>query len=322
MRPAVVLPLMLCAALFFGARPAYGQFEIGTTTIEFVDPDRNGRSISVRIKYPAEVSGTDVAPAAGEHPILAWGHGLTVGVDSYAPLWEALVPAGFVIALPRTESTFGANPLALGRDLAFVIVALQAASDDAGSILYQAIDTTVSAIGGHSMGGGAATLGAAENPWIDTLVSMAALETAPSAVAAAANISMPVLAIGGLADCVTPLATNQGAIYHAIVGSPCKYLVRLVGGTHCGFLQAGSPCDGFEGQCPTDAAQRKQQLAQMASLMLPWLDEQIGDDGTGLARLQEFLDADQNHTSESSCQQVPTRRESVGDVRRRFGGKR
>ncbi|GJM44781.1 MAG: hypothetical protein DHS20C21_16230 [Gemmatimonadota bacterium] len=293
----------LAALFLLFAGNASAQHEVGRTTIHFVDASRGDRAVSARIKYPADVEGQDVAPAAGLFPVVAWGHGLTVLVGSYTPLWEALVPAGYVVVLPLTEGTFGANPLELGRDLAFVISAMQAESQDSTSLFFGAIDASVSAIGGHSMGGGAATLGAAENPWIDALVSLTALETNPSAIAAAANIFMPSLVVGGTADCVTPVAGNQRPMYENL-SADCRYLVELTGGTHCGFLDPGSNCENFEGGCPTDSLQRAQQIAQMEALVVPWLDAHLGHDALAWSTFQAALATDPQLSWEGTCNVV------------------
>jgi predicted dienelactone hydrolase len=99
-------------------------FAIGKTTITFTDGSRNNRVIETDIYYPASLSGTNVPVAGGSNirfPVISIGHGFVMAVDAYANLWNMLVPEGYIVALPKTESSFSPSHANFGRDLAFVI---------------------------------------------------------------------------------------------------------------------------------------------------------------------------------------------------------
>lgn len=311
--PFTSLVGMLLAAIIVVQPGFAAAFEIGRLDVDFVDTSRGGRVVGTRIHYPADTTATGVPVAAGAFPVVAFAHGLNVNAGRNAPVWEALVPNGYIVALPKTEPN-GANPDELGRDLAFVVTALHAESNDNASLFFGHVDDSGSAIGGHSMGGGASVLGAAENPWLDALFNLGALNT--GAVDAAANVSMPTLVIGGTADCVTPIAGHQLPIYQNLA-SDCRYLVELIDGTHCGFILT-SPCDGFEGgACPTDSLRRALQTAQTAALIVPWMDAHVKKDAAALGVFQNVLATDPNLTSQGTCDVVgvPDAMGTLGSLR-------
>ena len=96
-------------------------YQTGQTTITFTDPDRNNRSIPTQIFYPASTGGSNVPVAAGEFPVIAFGHGFVMVYSAYEYLWQALVPQGYILVLPTTEGGFSPNHLALGLDLRFLV---------------------------------------------------------------------------------------------------------------------------------------------------------------------------------------------------------
>ena len=85
------------------------------------------------------------------------------------------MPRGCVLVLPSTEGGLSPNHANFGRDLAFVLNAVRADPTFAGAL------GTRTAIGGHSMGGGAAFLAAANNANLTALFALAPAETNPKA---------------------------------------------------------------------------------------------------------------------------------------------
>lgn len=193
--------VLLCSNLIGQA------FEIGHTTITLVDKTRNNRNITTEIYYPADVPGNNVPVANANHdkfPVISFGHGFVMSWDAYKNIWDALVPEGFIIAFPKTESGLTPSHIEFGKDIAFVISELNALGQINSSLFYNRIDS-MNCVMGHSMGGGSAFLAAQFNPAIKTLATLAPAETNPSAILAATGLNIPSLIFAGGNDCVTPL---------------------------------------------------------------------------------------------------------------------
>jgi hypothetical protein len=207
--------------------------------------------------------------------------------DDYAYLWEALVPAGYILALPRTEGGLFPSHGEFGRDLAFLVRKLQQEGTNPASRFYGAVGATC-AVMGHSMGGGASFLAAAEDPGITALANLAAAETSPSAIGAAAGITAPALMFAGSFDCVTPPAQHQIPMYEALA-SDCKTLVTITGASHCQFAEYDYLCTLGEGGCPTPGISRAVQHQITVSLLRPWLDFELRGDAAGWAEFEDLL---------------------------------
>lgn len=247
-------------------------YEIGHTTLSFVDPSRGNRPIPTEVYYPANISGEDVpiaAPPAEGFPVVSFGHGFVISVDDYTFLWQGLTPEGYILALPRTETGLTPSHSDLALDLAFVCVGLQAAGEDPLSPFYGTIAAT-SAVGGHSMGGGASFLALAADPNISALFNFAAAETNPSAIAAAAQVDAPALLFSGSLDCVTPPDQHQLPMYHALA-SDCRTYVELQGASHCQFAEYNLLCSLGEAGCPSPTISRTEQHALTLAFLEPWL---------------------------------------------------
>jgi hypothetical protein len=72
------------------------------------------------------------------------------------------------------------------------------------------------------MGGGSSFLAVQYNPAITAIANLAAAETNPSAIAAAANITIPALVIAGANDCA------QGQASHRRTGSLLSVLLTTI----------------------------------------------------------------------------------------------
>ena len=123
------------------------NLNIGHTTITFNDPTRSGgfgsgggvgRQIQTEIYYPANTNGENVALANGQWPIIVFGHGFAMNWDAYSNIWNYLVPYGYVMAFPRTESSLfpAPNHLDFGLDLAVVGEQLFAVGQNSSSMFY------------------------------------------------------------------------------------------------------------------------------------------------------------------------------------------
>ena len=94
--------ICLFSGIIVNAQP----YQIGHTTLTFVDASRSNRSIATEIYYPADVAGDNVAVTsqnATQFPSLVFGHGFVMTWDAYQNFWNALVPNGYIIAFPKTE---------------------------------------------------------------------------------------------------------------------------------------------------------------------------------------------------------------------------
>jgi hypothetical protein len=280
--------------------PAY---EIGHISAPFTDPDRGNRSVPTEIFYPAEAGGENAPiapPPQGGFPVVSFGHGFLIPWDDYDFLWEGLVPAGYIVALPATEQGLLPSHLEFGRDLAFVVRRIRAAGDDPGSPFYASV-SSAGAVSGHSMGGGASLLGAADDPSITAVANLAAAETNPSAIAAAAGITAPALLFSGSNDCVTPLESHQIPMYGALA-SDCKTRITLDGASHCQFAEYNFTCSLGEGGCPSPTITRQEQHDLTLSLLGPWLGYVLEGDLWSWFEFRSLLDGTPGVAYEQACE--------------------
>jgi len=113
--------------IFFLPLSLYAQpFAIGETDITFTDAARGNRNIPTTIYYPAATTGTDTAPANGQHCLVVFGHGFLISYTNYIWLANALVPQGYIVAFPETEGGVPPNHGNFGGDIAFLVGAIQA----------------------------------------------------------------------------------------------------------------------------------------------------------------------------------------------------
>ena len=252
-------------------------FQIGHTTINFTDSSRNNRIIATEIYYPATVAGDNVVLAnstTDTFPVLSFGHGFVMTWDAYQNYWSFLVPKGYIMVFPKTEGSLSPSHLDFGKDLSFVLNQMIILGNNSASIFYNRINP-MNAVMGHSMGGGASFLAAQLNPNIRTLINFAPAETTPSAIQAAASISIPSLVFSGGDDCVAPPNTNQNPMYLGLASS-CKTLINIIGGSHCQMANSNFLCGIGESTCsPQPTITRTGQQNIINSYLLPWLEYQL-----------------------------------------------
>ncbi|MEK8179528.1 T9SS type A sorting domain-containing protein [Flavobacterium buctense] len=265
--------LFLLACVTFGFAQS---FQVGHTTLTFTDPNRGNRLIATEIYYPADVAGDNVALTAttGSFPVLSFGHGFVMTWDAYQNFWSALVPNGYIMAFPKTEGSFSPSHLDFGKDLAFVIAQMNLLNVDNTSIFFNRI-SDMNSVMGHSMGGGASFLAAQLNSAIKTIVNFAPAETNPSAISAAASLTIPALVFSGVNDCVTPPNVHQIPMYNSL-GSTCKTLINIIGGSHCQMANSNFFCNVGDGSCtPQPTITRAFQHNIINTYLLPWLNYQL-----------------------------------------------
>lgn len=289
--------LILVGLLIFSANISAQSFDVGHTSITFYDSSRN-RNIETEIYYPADNPGENVPIASGNFPVIVFGHGFLMSWESYENFWTELVPNGYVICFPTTEMTLTPSHENFGLDLKFAATQMQNENNDNSSLFFNSLAPKTGLLG-HSMGGGASFLAAENNSIISTLVTFAAAETNPSAIAASLNITVPTLIFSGDDDCVTPPDENQTLMYNELT-SNCKTHISIIDGGHCYFADDNFNCSLGESFCnPTlDITREEQQLITFNFLKL-WLDYSLYDD---LNSFNDFDDLLQSSTQTNFTQ--------------------
>lgn len=292
----------------------FAQYQVGHTTITFNDPARTGgtgsgggpgRQIQTEIYYPATVAGENVAIINGQFPIITFGHGFAMAWSAYSNIWERYAAKGYILAFPRTEGGLIPGPSHgdFGTDLSQVAEKMLALNNNASSIFNGKV-AQKALIMGHSMGGGATMLAAANNPNIVGIVGLAPAETNPEATLAASNITVPALIFSGTADGVTPAAEHHTPIYNGLASS-CKNFVYINGGGHCYYAQTNFNCDfGESTSSPNISIDRAQQQLLTYTILDPWLDYILNDNCEAYTTFQTALTSTTGTNSISTCPSV------------------
>jgi pimeloyl-ACP methyl ester carboxylesterase len=297
-RNYLILACLLIVSVTLLAQP----FGVGHTTATFFDSSRS-RNVPTEIYYPADSPGESVPVALGNFPVIVFGHGFLMSWEAYQNFWSALVPDGYVICFPTTETGFSPSHENFGADIKFVAAQMQIENGSSSSIFFDKLSEKT-ALMGHSMGGGASFLAAKDNPAIHTLINFAAAETTPSAIAAAASVAAPTLMFSGSDDCVTPPAEHQIPMYNSLAAD-CKTHISIIDGAHCYFADFNFFCNLGESLCnPSPAITREaQQLATFDFLSL-WLDYSLLDNLTAFAVFNDSLQSSTRITFEQMCNTI------------------
>jgi len=284
------------------------QPAVGHTTVTFNDPTRSGgfgsgggpgRQIQTEIYYPATTAGDNTTAEAGQFPVVIFGHGFLMGWDAYDNIWNKLVEKGYIVALPRTEGGLSPSHNDFGLDLALLVSKMQGLNTAVGSPLMGHV-AAPTAVGGHSMGGGASVL-AAGAPGVSAHFALAPAETTPSAIAAAAQVTVPSVIFSGSGDGVTPPAQHQIPIYNALV-STCKYHITISGGGHCYFANTSLTCDlGELLTIDNVTISREAQHQVTFEFLVPWLEFWLSGFSQGIADINLGLTNNPGVTVNQSC---------------------
>lgn len=302
--------ILLFSLLVLSSIAVAQPYQIGHRTITFADASRTGgfgsgggagRQIQCEVYYPAASTADNVAIVGSNYPVVVFGHGFVMAWDAYQNVWEDLVPLGYIVVFPRTEGGLPPSHGDFGLDIAYVAEAMQTRSATDPTFFFYQKTAPTTALMGHSMGGGAAHLAAANNSNITCIATFAPAETNPSAVTAAGNIKVPALVMAGANDCVTPLADHAQPIYTGI-GSKCKTLAILTGASHCQFGESNFNCNFGEATCsPSPAISRAQQHTNQALYYIPFLNKYLKGECSANSN---FAGALQTSTGLASYQQT------------------
>jgi len=164
-------------------------------------------------------------------PAVVFGHGWLQPVDRYLGLFRHLASWGFVVAAPSTQRGPLASSRLFAADLAAALDVCTGVRLGEGSI---SVSPAKLGLAGHSTGGGAAVLAAADAD-VRAVATLAASQTKPFATDAAARCSMPSLHLAGGADVVAPFVGHSRLIA-ANWGGPTQFRV-LPKVDHMGFAE-------------------------------------------------------------------------------------
>ena len=254
------------------------QYQIGHTTIDFVDISRSNRIVSTEVYYPAVTSGSNTAVALGQFPVIIFGHGFAMSWSAYQNYWERYTPKGYILVFPKTESSLAVDHQQFGWDLQFLVTEMQIEAQSSSSVIYNSV-AAETALMGHSMGGGAAFLAADSlsvngNLNFKTLIGLAPAESTTngvSSITSASAIIKPSLIFSGSGDGVTPPSDHHIPMYNGLA-SDCKAFVNISGGGHCYFAQSDFICDFGEASTISNVTITRSQQQQITyNLLDNWL---------------------------------------------------
>ncbi|MFN6040209.1 MAG: T9SS type A sorting domain-containing protein [Bacteroidota bacterium] len=295
MKKAILFSFVI-ACLLSVAQP----YQVGHRQQSFTDPSRNNRVITTEIYYPAKTAGDNVAIAAGQFPVLVFGHGFVMTWSAYDVVWNALVPSGYIMVFPTTETSFSPSHTNFGKDIAFLVGAMKSEALNSASPFFNS-NSGASAVMGHSMGGGSAFLAVQYDNTINALATLAAANTNPSSISAASSITIPSIVFSGGNDCVTPPGQHQIPMYDSLISS-CKTFVSITGGSHCQFANYNASCYFGEGTCsPQATITPASQQTTVKNTILPWLDFYLKGNCSAGTQFQSLISAGTGITSQQNC---------------------
>ena len=283
-------------------------FPVGHMSINFIDPTRTstgysisggvmmpgtGRTIGTEVYYPSTSTGTNTPVAAGQFPVVVFGHGFAMTWDSYDNVYNRLASLGYIVLLPRTESAIFPNPVHadFGLDLKVLAnqgMALNTTSTPTALAIFNGKVLQKSAIGGHSMGAGCTFLAAASNNTVTCIFNFAAATSnnTPNSIASASLVTVPTLMISGELDTVAD-STVQNSHY-APTAATKKFHTIIKGVTHCDFGNGTSAtCNIGQASC-TGTGCNAVLFARYMTYVEPFLANQLKND---CAEGNRFMDS-------------------------------
>jgi dienelactone hydrolase len=165
-------------------------------------------------------------------PAVAFGHGWLQPPDRYVGLFRHLASWGLVVTAPGTQRGPLASSRLFAADLRTALDVCTGVRLGDGDI---SVDPARLGLAGHSTGGGAAVLAAADDSRVRAVATMAASQTKPFATDAASRCAMPALHLGGGQDVVAP-PVGHSRLIAANWGGPVQFR-SLPKVDHMGFAE-------------------------------------------------------------------------------------
>ena len=173
----------------------------------------------------------------GPYGIVSLSPGFTENASAIQHWGPYLAAQGFVVITINTTSGLITPEQRSVEQLQALDYVIQQSSAS-GNALAGKVDRNRKAVGGHSMGGGASLISAANDPSIDAVVPLA-----PWNLYQLNNVASPTLLLACQSDLIAPVATNASPLYEAIPASTEKMYVSVAGGDH---FCVNSPAAGGE----------------------------------------------------------------------------
>jgi predicted dienelactone hydrolase len=162
----------------------------------------------------------------GPYGVVSLSPGFTENAAALAHWGPYLASAGFVVIIINTTSGLITPEQRSTEQLQALQYVIQQGSTS-GSPIAGKVDPNRKAVGGHSMGGGASFISAANDPSLD-----AVLPLAPWNLYQLANITSPTLVLACQSDTIAPVTTNASPLYEAIQAGTEKQYVSVAAGDH------------------------------------------------------------------------------------------
>ena len=291
----------------------FAQHQIGHYQVTFQDPERANRNIQTEIYYPATTAGESTPAAAGQFPVIVFGHGFVMAWSAYENLWQEFVPRGYIMVFPRTEgSIISTDHQQFGWDLEYLVSQIQTEGLNASSPINGVVANNT-ALMGHSMGGGASFLAADSlcgngNTQLKTLIGLAPAESSTNGVSSinsSLSVTVPALILSGSQDGVTPPIDHHIPMYNNLA-SDCKTFVNITGGAHCYFANSNAACDFGEGTSSSGIAiTRLEQHDITFGFVNNWLDYTLKSNCLSFQHFQDSVNTSSRVVTTQSCASNP-----------------
>jgi dienelactone hydrolase len=183
--------------------------------------------------------------------VVSFAHGFAVPPSFYDSFSRHLASRGYLVIATDSQSlNFNPNRLQYVADMKDTITYMIGQNTQPGSFLEGRVQTSAIGASGHSLGGGIATVVAAEDPRVKALATFSAatlrssgpfggMAPPPYADSATASLNIPVSFINGSLDLLIPVSTNGQVLYDASEGP--RLLPNILGGYHVGFTDFPFP---------------------------------------------------------------------------------
>jgi len=270
LRLGIIVQVLFCSFSWAQDLALPGPYPASTRTLTVTRS--GGGTFSALVYYPASstTSGAPFHPTCPPAPILTFGHGFFQTVTTYQSTLTHLATHGYIVIATTSEGGLFPSHANFASDIRTCITHLETLNTTPGSFVEQRLAPDRVGIFGHSMGGGASILAAAADARIDAVATLAAADTNPSSITAAASVNVPLLLISGTSDTIVPPAQNQS---HYASARAAKSYPLIAGGFHCGYQDSsGFGCDSVT------TLPRNEQLAIVRRQLTTWFDLYLKQD--------------------------------------------